>query len=277
MLAVKKEVISGIYKKRPFTAHKYDYGHLLVVGGSRLYSGTLAFAALAALRSGCDVVTIFSVKRAADIAASFAPDLIAYPAYGEYLGIWHIFELIKYTNGKDAVVIGNGMGRRFFTRMLVRNYLRILIRNNIPVVVDADAIHAIAGHDFDFKGNAVITPHLGELKVLTGKNPKSFKDKVNAVKEIAKRYNAVVVLKGAIDIISDGKKVAIDKEGNPYLTKGGIGDILAGTCGALLARGVKPFDAARAAAYINGKAGNRVKHLKDSLIASDLLKALLYG
>ena len=93
------------------------------------------------------------------------------------------------------------------------------------------------------------------------------------VKQEAKKLNVVILLKGHIDVISDGKKIFLNKTGTPYMTKGGCGDTLTGICGALLARGVSRFDSACAAAYVNGKAGElATKRYKEGLLATDLIE-----
>jgi NAD(P)H-hydrate epimerase len=114
-----------------------------------------------------------------------------------------------------------------------------------------------------------------EFFVLTGEKLEglALKKKIKAVEEAAADMNATVLLKGGIDIISDGKQTALNKTGNPYMTKGGTGDTLAGICGSMLAQGHSPFISACAAAYINGKAGDMAaRRRKQSLMASDLVE-----
>jgi len=122
----------------------------------------------------------------------------------------------------------------------------------------------------------VLTPNAGEFQVLAGRPwPPSRKGREASVKSLAKRYQSSVILKGALDFISDGDRVSIDKVGSPYLTKGGYGDLLAGITGALLARGSSPFDAARVAAYMVGRAGEMAaKRFGEGTLASDLLPLL---
>jgi len=122
--------------------------------------------------------------------------------------------------------------------------------------------------------NFIITPHSYEFFVLSGYGvSNNLNDRVEKVKEVAKKCNCTIILKGHIDVISNGKEVAINKTGSEYMTKGGFGDILAGICGALLARKIDTFTAAKAAAYINGKLGElAAKKFKESLIASDVFE-----
>ena len=272
--SVDKSILKRIYKKRDLWSHKYNYGHLLVVGGSKQYSGSPTFNALSALRAGVDLVTIVSPKRAANIIASFKPDLIAYPIDCDYFSIKELEEVLSFVKGKTAVVIGGGMSRRNETLEFIREFLRKI---SLPVVIDADAIHAVANELELIKNRKVVlTPHVYEFFVLSGKKlGKDLKERVNAVKEFARKWNVTVLLKGHIDVISNGKKTVINKTGSPFMSKGGMGDTLAGICGALLARGIEAFDAACASAYINGKAGELAsKEFGESVLASDLIEKI---
>jgi len=118
MIEVTKDILKNIYKNRPSGVRKYDYGLLLVIGGSEFYSGSPALTALSALKSGVDMVRIVAPKRAADIIASFSPNMAAYPLDGDWLVKKHLATLISMTEsvkaasrGKAAVVIGGGMGK----------------------------------------------------------------------------------------------------------------------------------------------------------------------
>jgi len=274
MKIVSKRILKKIYKKRNPWSHKYDYGHLLVVGGSKHYSGSPAFNTLAALRAGVDLVTVVAPKRAADIVASFKPDLIAYPLDCDYFSSSVLDEVLRLVKAKTAVVIGGGMGRKEETLEFIRQFLS---RISLPTVIDADAIHAIANHMEIIKGKKVVlTPHAYEFFVLTNtKLDSNLKKRVEAVKNFANKWKVTVLLKGHVDVISDGKQTAINRTGSPYMTKGGLGDCLAGIVGALLARGIPPMEAASAAAWINGKAGEIVaRKLRDSLITPDVIEAI---
>lgn len=282
MIEITNSILKTIYIKRPENARKYDYGLLLVIGGSEFYSGSPALTSLAAFRAGVDMIRIIAPKRAADIAASFTPDLAAYPLSGNHLNKEHLAILIQMTEsakeasrGKTAVAIGNGLGRTNETQEVILEYLSQI---SVPVVIDADAIHAIARKtEVIFGKKCLLTPHLREFFVLSKKDISnlSFEEKIKSVQEEALRLKTVILLKGAIDIISDGKEIALNKTGSPYMTKGGMGDTLAGIAGALMARGVEPFLAGQAAAYINGAAGElAIKKLGESVMATDLIGAI---
>lgn len=282
MITVTKNILKDIYKERPRDSKKYDFGLLIVIGGSEFYSGSPALSALAAFKSGCDMVRIIAPKRAADIIASFSPNLAAYPLEGRWLERKHLATLLEMTEsakavsyGKTAVVIGGGMGRSEETQKTILEYLEQI---SVPVVIDADAIHAL-GEKPEIVLNKLFlfTPHTYEFFVLTGRKVYKLpeEEKIKAVQEEASRLQTTILLKGQTDIISNGKEVALNKTGSPYLTKGGTGDSLAGICGALLARGIEPFLAAQAAIYINGKAGELAAHKKkEGLLATDLIEAI---
>jgi len=282
MITVTKSILKNIYKKRPENARKYDYGLLLVIGGSEFYSGSPALAGLAAFRAGVDMVRIIAPKRAADIVASFSPNIAAYPLPEALLNKEHLSTLISMTEsakvvarGKTAVVIGGGAGRSEETQNAILEYLSQV---SVPAVIDADAIHALAKHPKIIFGKPfLLTPHTYEFFILTGKEVYKLQDeeKIKIVQEEAKRLKTTILLKGKTDIISNGKEVALVKAGSPYMTKGGMGDTAAGICGALLARGIAPFEAAKAGILINDLAGEiACKKLGESVMATDLIEAI---
>ena len=282
MIEVTKTILKNIYKKRPPGVRKYDYGLLLVIGGSGFYSGSPALSALAAFKSGVDMVRIIAPKRAADIIASFTPDLAAYPLEGDWLKKEHLATLLTLTEsakavsrGKAAVVIGGGTGRSKEVQEAILEYLSQV---SLPVVIDADAIHALGENPEIIKGKPfLVTPHTYEFFVLAKKEIYQLpeEEKIKMVQEEAARLQTTILLKGPIDIISNGKEVALNKTGSSLMTVGGMGDTLAGIAGALMARGITPFESAQAAAYINGKAGELAgKKLGESVMATDLIEAI---
>jgi NAD(P)H-hydrate epimerase len=230
---------------------------VLVVGGSREYTGSPIFNCLGAYAAGADLVTLLAPKRAANAAASYAPEIIAPPLACDYLNPSAVQTVLAYAKNSDALVIGGGLSRRTETRQAV---LGSLTQTSLPTVVDADALRFIAGlgKDVRRRKNLVLTPHAGELAQLAGIRrvaKDDLKKRVEAAKTVARAYGNVVLFKGHSDVITDGKRVMIDLQGSSYLTKGGHGDVLAGVVGALLARKIPPFNAAATGAYLFGKAG----------------------
>jgi NAD(P)H-hydrate epimerase len=263
-------LMKQIYKERPKWSHKGDFGKLLVVGGSTLYSGSPIFNALAAYRAGCDLVKIATAEKTAWSIRSYLPDLVAYPLEGDFITKKNLRTIFEMQKDADAMVIGGGLGRSKPTLRAIRSIIK---RTKLPTVVDADAIHAV---NFKLRKNFAVTPHSYEFYLLSGKRPDNdVSHRSVLVKELAKKLNCVVLLKGHIDVISDGNRIALNKTGNAFMTKGGFGDTLAGVCGALLARGVDSYDAACAAAYINGRAGDlAAKKFGEGVLASDLVNEI---
>lgn len=254
MKTVSPQFVKKLFPKRPPWSHKGNFGKLLVIGGNRMYSGSPTLSALSAIRSGADLVTIVAPQRPADIIASFSPDIITYPLRGDYINPWHLKEVLNLVKNADAVVIGGGLGRVIHTQNFV---LKFLEKVNTPCVIDADAIHAVKLNPKILNQNHVLTPHSYEFSVLSGTKPsQDLKKRSNQVKTLAKSLGTTILLKGHVDIISNGKETLFNRTGNPYMTKGGTGDTLTGICGALLTRGITPLNAASGAAYINGKAGD---------------------
>jgi NAD(P)H-hydrate epimerase len=282
MIEVKKEILKQIYQPRPKNARKYDFGLLLIIGGSEFYSGSPALSSLAAFKAGVDMVRVIAPKRAADIIASFSPILAAYPLKGDWLEREHLSVLLSMTEsarqvsrGNVAVVIGGGAGRSPETQETIGEFLAQV---QVPVVIDADALHALKEKADLIKGkNFLLTPNSFEFFVLTGREAYHLPDeeKIKLVQAEAARLGTTILLKGNLDIISDGQGVALNRSGSPYMTEGGTGDTLAGIAGALMARGTSPFVAGQAAALINGLAGaTAAKKLKESLSAMDLIETI---
>jgi len=274
MTVVTKSILKKVYGKRDPWSRKYDFGHLLVIGGSKQYSGSPTFNALAALRSGVDLVTVIAPERAANIIASFKPDLIAYPLGCDYFSTEQLEEVLQMTDRKNAVVIGGGMTRRPEVMEFEDEFLKKI---ELPVVIDADAIYALSKNKDVIKGkHAIITPHSREFTTLSGKKVGTdLKERIKYVDATAKEIGATILLKGHIDVISDGERTVMNRTGSPFMTKGGCGDTLAGICGAYLARGLDAFTSACAAAFVNGRAGElAARKYKESMMASDLIEEI---
>lgn len=260
--------LGTFFPPRAEESRKGDLGRVLVVGGSERYAGAPAFNALAALRCGADLVTVLAPRRAADIVAGYAPDLITHPCDGAFPELADVEALLPHA---DAVVLGGGIERSPKAHRALRAILGALRK---PMVVDAEALRALAGDKGLVRGkSALLTPHAGEYEALTGREwPKDEARREEACRLAAEEVGATVIVKGRREVISDGKRVVRDDAGSPYLTKGGYGDLIAGAAGAMLARGHSPFDAARFAAFVIGRAGElAAAELGESTLASDAL------
>lgn len=265
--------LSKIYSQRPANVHKGNFGSVLVIGGSKLYSGSATLSGIAAVRSGADLVTVAAPARAADVAAHTFTDMITYPLKGDYVKSSHVADILDLLLVRkiNAVVIGPGMGRHRLTVVAIQ---KLIAKINLPMVLDADALFAIAQNPkIVANHHLILTPHAGELAILMRlhKLSDNFDVRMQTAKDAAKKYNVVVLLKGHVDIITDGTNSITNNTGSPYMTKGGFGDVLTGVVAALLARGVGLFEAAHIAAYITGKAGEMAtQHWGEGLAASDI-------
>ncbi|MEW6611066.1 MAG: NAD(P)H-hydrate dehydratase [Patescibacteria group bacterium] len=275
VIDITDQIVHKAYTPRPLESKKYDYGHLLVVGGSRQYTGAPQLVARAAMRAGCDLATIIAPQRAAD-AATQDPNFVTSPLEGDVISVRHLIHIRDAMAHKTAMVIGNGAGRDRRTF----DALRLILKEcGIPAVVDADAIRAVGekGVEMERGKPFVFTPHVGEFLALTGIDlaPLPFVERTEEVKSAAQKLRCVVVLKGNKDIISDGEEIAVNATGTPFMTKGGTGDVLAGIIGALLARGVAPFFAAQAGCFLSGKAGERASASKgEGVLATDVIEEM---
>ncbi len=268
---VTKKLIKDIYIERPKWSYKGNFGKLLVIGGSRKYSGAPALVGLSALKSGVDLAVVAAPRRSADIIAGFSPNLITEPLEGDSISDGHMQYLLDISRHSNAIVMGSGMGLSDETKDFVLNFID-KIKN--PCVLDADALKIIKKRKLNKQ--FVLTPHAHEFYIMTDEKPvENIKKRAKMVRDFAKEIDAVVLLKGNTDVISDGKETAINVTGNPYMTKGGTGDVLSGIIGALLARGVDTFDAATAGAYISGTAGDlAAKKYGDGLLATDVIEMI---
>jgi NAD(P)H-hydrate epimerase len=258
------------YPKPKEDSHKGDNGRLLIVGGGP-YTGAPALAGLAAYRMGVDLVHIVTPSKTYQIIASYSPNFIVHRLSGDFFKEEDL-EILKSIMDKiDAVIIGPGLGDHPDTANAVQKFIRDYSK---PLVIDADAIKPVAGNIEALKnGNGVITPHAGEFKILSGESIRSdINERAEQVRAFAKKLGFTVLLKGKIDIISDGERVKLNRTGNPTMTVGGTGDVLAGITGAILSKGVTPFNSARIAAFTNGTAGDlSFKDLGFSMMATDII------
>jgi len=252
-----------LWKPRPATAHKGDYGRLLIIGGSENFTGAPAFSALAATKCGTDLVYVASPAKTSDIIASYSPDLITVKLPGDHLNLRALPELSKWIATADAIVLGPGIGLHDETVDTVKKLISELGDQTKPMVLDADALKIFGRSRRRLRNPTVLTPHQGEFaQVLQRKISPDTQLRQEAAKQLATETGAVVVLKGDLDIIADATRLKMNRTGNPYMTVGGTGDVLTGIIGAFLAQKVEPFKAAAAGAFLNGLAGDMLMREK---------------
>jgi hydroxyethylthiazole kinase-like uncharacterized protein yjeF len=260
-------------KTRPLGAHKGDFGRLLVVGGSEVFSGAPTLVALAALRTGVDIAYVAAPAKTARAISSVSPNLITVKLDGEHLNPGNVADLKAYVAAVDAVVLGPGLGLHPKSKEFVTEFVDAVENAGKPLLLDADGLKAFAEVKKPLKVPVVFTPHAGEYAILTGRSlPESIGDRVAEVQKTAGKLGAVVLLKGRVDVVCDGERVKLNFTGNPGMTVGGTGDVLSGVVGAFLAQRVDAFEAAVAAAFVNGAAGDfAAEKLGCHLVATDLL------
>ncbi|HEX9162931.1 MAG TPA: NAD(P)H-hydrate dehydratase [Thermoanaerobaculia bacterium] len=231
--------------------HKGTYGHVGIIGGSAGRSGAAVMCARGAIRSGAGLVTVMTDEKTAQLVNAGSAESMTYSGTdaGEFL------------KNKTAVVIGPGLPDHDRAYAWVRSTVAAI---ELPMLIDASALNAFAGRAGEINPNGrprVITPHPGELARLTGGDTKTINgDRIAAARGAARACNCVVVLKGYQSLIAepDGR-VHVNPTGNPGMATGGMGDVLSGMIGALLARGEDPADAACAGVYLHGVAGDMLK------------------
>jgi NAD(P)H-hydrate epimerase len=261
-------------RERPSEAHKGDFGRLLVVGGSETFSGAPSLVALAALRAGVDLVYIATPHRTAYAISSMSPNLITVKMEGDYLSSRNISIIRRYLETSTAMVMGPGLGMHKDTRDAVKEIIKAVEERKTPLLLDADGLKAFAESKRKVDSPLILTPHAGEYKLLTGRElPRNLNERAEDVRKTAEELNAIVLLKGHTDVISDGTRIKLNFTGNPGMTVGGTGDVLSGIVGAFLAWGSNPFEAAVAGAFVNGAAGDFVRENKGyHMVPTDLLE-----
>lgn len=274
--------LSLLFPRRHRGSHKGSFGHLLIIGGASGYSGAIAMAARAATRSGVGLVTTVVPRSIAPIVASQVPEAMIHAAEETEAGslsanCWPAWrERIK---AFSAVLVGPGLTRHDNAASLAA---RILQDCQVPLVMDADALNAFEGRAGDLRreraenGTLVITPHPGELGRLMGCAAADIQaDRFKAAMEAADKTGSVVIVKGAGTLVArSGRKLHINMTGNPGMASGGSGDVLAGLLGGILAQGFFPFNAAQAAVFLHGKAGDEAARIRTEfgMTASDLIE-----
>lgn len=272
-------------------SHKGDNGRLLVLGGGPYY-GAPALSSFAAQRTGVDLIYVATPKKVAKAITSYSPLLIKPIRLAKELVKLSPTLIIKELNNENKVVpedvkiieglikkvdtllIGPGLGNNRDTQKAVQKILQLFVKNKKSIIIDADAIQVVGNNpDIIRNSKMVITPHSGEFKELTGvKLSDSLEDRKKHVKNWAKKLGVTIVLKGSIDIISNGVEIKLNDVHNEAMTVGGTGDVLAGIIGGLLSKDVEPFNAARMGVFINGFAGNMAfKKRSYGLVSTDII------
>lgn len=246
-------------------AHKGQFGHVLLVGGDRGFGGSITLSAQAALRCGAGLVSLATRPEHVPAALVRVPEVMT-------LGVSSANQLMGVLAQASVVVVGPGLGQAPWGRSL----LSAAAQAKIPQVWDADALNLLSNSVIALATGSVITPHPGEAARLLGITTAQVQaDRPATARALVKKYSVVCVLKGAGTLIAglDGK-LAICNYGHPAMATAGLGDVLAGVIGALLAQGMSAFDAACLAVWLHARAGEQQGQLGRGLAASDLIPAI---
>lgn len=263
---------------RQAEAHKGTFGTALVVGGSLGMTGAVGLAGMAALRGGAGLVRLAVADVCLATVAAYEPSYmtVALPSDRRGRISLRAFDQIeRLAASATAVACGPGLARSPGLDALVGRLYRSLPQ---PMIVDADALNALSARPESLDapgGPRILTPHPGEFARLAGAKLEGDRRRELAV-ELARRWRAVLVLKGHRTLVTDGQRQTLNTTGNPGMASGGSGDVLTGLLAALACQGLAPFDAARLAVYLHGLAGDLAAQElgQVSMIATDLLRHL---
>lgn len=248
------EVLS-IFSVRDPLSHKGDFGKILLLCGSRGYTGAAALAAMGALRCGAGIVYLGVPESIYEIEAVklWEPVILPFTQEDGMFSSSASEEIIPLLSKMDAVLIGPGLGQSFGTYSLVKAVLKNAV---CPVVLDADGINVLSEHKDILRERTaptILTPHEGEFARIFGRVTE---DRVQCAAALANDLGCIILLKGHRTVITDGKSCYINHTGNPGMATGGSGDVLAGIIVSLLGQGVSPLKAAACGAWLHGRAGD---------------------
>jgi len=269
---------------RPANSHKGNFGHPLIIAGSRGKSGAALLASRAALRTGAGLVTAAVPESVQPIVAAGQAEIMTEAIAdreGHFAGREAAKTLTHLLDGKSALIAGSGIGQSDDTRELVAWLIGEGAAPGRPLLLDADGLNCLASLGVDCarqsRGAIVMTPHPGEMARLLGKSTAEINaDRISSARALCQRTGACVLLKGAHSVIAgpDGE-LYINSSGNPGMATPGMGDALCGIVGALLAQGIKPIDALAAGVFLHGHAADRLAaHARIGYLAGDLIDEL---
>ncbi len=262
-------------------AHKYSAGALLVVAGSRATTGAPVMVVQGAQRTGCGIVFLATSESSAPAVDLALTEALVYGVAedGEGSMASEALEgILAHAERASALVVGPGMGTGEEGRRLVAGILREV---EAPVLLDADAVTNVAGTEVLARRGAptVVTPHAGELGRLLGSGAKEVSARrLRAARRAAEEHGCCVLLKGSDTLVVEGERAAVNSTGTVALATAGTGDVLSGVIGALLSRGMDPYEASRAGAWAHGRAAELwlegTGWPAESMIATDLVEYL---
>ena len=272
---VRKNLSTSIVKKfipaRKSKSRKGDNGIVLVVGGSYIYHGAPILSSIAALRCGTDLVYTSVPKINVSATRAISPNLIVIPLVDQKLTRGAVNKLVgALPRNLDSATIGMGLAIQEKNALLI--LVKSLLDRDVRLSLDASALIPEVLPLLANK-NVVVTPHAGEFKRLFGESPSNSKnERIKLVEKNAKKFGITVLLKGAMDVISNGTTTYLYEKKIPAMTVGGTGDVLSGLVAGMLSKNRNALESAAAATFINGLAGKAVqKKLGLHMTSMDLL------
>lgn len=269
------DAVLSLLPDRLLNTHKGDYGKILLICGSRGYTGAAALAAMGALRSGAGLVYLAVPESIYEIEAVklWEPVIIPLSDQDGKLALDASDQIRALMKGKDAVLIGPGLGK---SEGVFRAVKTVLDEFTGPVVLDADGINVLAQHMDILRGRTsptILTPHAGEFARICDSISG---DRAKDAADFASNYGVILLLKGNRTVITDGKTLYINETGNPGMAVGGSGDILSGIIASLLGQGLCPLEAAACSAWLHGAAGDycAAQIGQYGMLPTDMLDAL---
>ncbi len=274
MMELDYQQVLGLLPDRAPDAYKGDFGKILLLCGSRGYTGAAALAAMGALRSGAGLVYLGVPESiyAIEAVKLTEPIVLPLPEEGGKLSARAVKEILKLLEKMDAVLAGPGWGQSEGTLAVLQ---AVLSQYQGPVVVDADGINLLSKHRNLVRGRqapTILTPHEGEFRRLWPLG----EDRASSARALARDFGCTVVLKGQGTVITDGQRCYRNPTGNPGMAVGGSGDVLAGMIVSLLGQGLDALTAAAVAAWLHGAAGDKCAEERGQygLLPSDMLEVL---
>lgn len=255
-------------------SYKGDYGRVLIIAGTKGYSGAAYISTQSAVRSGAGLVTLCCHRDIADVLSSKLVEAMTIN-FGDTTTLEGDSKLKNHIEKSNAIAIGPGMGNNDTTLQL----LKLVIENSeCPVVIDADGINVLQTNIelLKYKKNKIVlTPHFGEMSRISGLSIEEIKDnRVEVAKQFALNHDVIVLLKGYNTVITDGKTTVINSTGNSSMASGGMGDCLTGIITSLIGQGYEPMTAACIGAYIHGYCGERLSEKMFCVNASHIIEEI---
>lgn len=255
-LSLDAQSVGKLLPKREVNTHKGDYGKLLLICGSRGYTGAAALCALGTLRSGAGLVYLAVPESIYEIEAVklLEPVIFPMPDEGGMLSVQAVEKIDALLPKMNAIAIGPGLGQSEGTFQVVKHVLQSA---KCPVILDADGINVVSKHTHILRDRiapTVLTPHDGEFLRM---GQRLTEDRCQSAVDAAIHLECIMVLKGHKTVITDGKSCYVNNTGNPGMATGGSGDVLTGIIASLIGQGLDPLQAAACGAWLHGAAGDR--------------------